>query len=216
VATIQSVIDYVDEVIPNKINSTTKLKFVSDLVGRGSEFYKFNYALATYEFKASSSSAEYNLPAGVNAMDIVYVGVSGTTYNSTNLTKSTTPFTEYKYVGIDDLTAGKTGWSDYTSQITFGSKFDNSYQAKIVYKPYYGGYTASSDTTTILDVDTPLIEYLQAKVAAKVCKSMAFPRIDLANNYELEANEKLAKARTNYFRYKRKTSRQNISYRDWW
>lgn len=209
---ITDILSWVDETIPNKLPTTSKMQYLSDLVGDG-EFKKYNDYVTTYEFATSSGSAEYDLPAGVRVTDLLYVGISATTYNTTNVLKSTTPFTEYKYRGLDDEGVG---YTEYTSQLALVPKPDNSYHIRIKYRPIYGPFTASSDTTTIITADSPLINYLQHKIAAKVCQAMSFPRIDLANNHEISAEENLATAKMNYFRKKRQLSKKNISYKGWW
>ena len=61
------------------------------------------------------------------------------------------------------------------------------------------------------------MEYLQNKLAARVCKSGSFPRVDLANNYEIDAEFKLGIARTHYHNTKfKKQAKRNISYKRWW
>lgn len=210
--TLTQIIGWADAIIPNKVATTDKYVLLSDLLGEG-DFKKYNSFENTYEFQVTTSAAEYDLPAGVQVTDITYVGVTATTYNTTNLLKSTTPFTEYRYVGRDDEGMG---YTNYTSQLAFVPKLTGSYHCRIKYKPIYGPYTATSDSTTIIVADNSLINYLQYKLAARICQSMAFPRIDLANNFEISAETELSNAKTEYFRKKRYTSKLNLSYKRWW
>jgi hypothetical protein len=212
--TIAEILSWVDEVVPNKLNSTTKQIFISDLIGDG-DFSKYNTKKTWWDTQTVADQAEYNLPSGVEITDISYVGISPTTYNSTDVTGSTTIYTEHKFKGMTE--EKETAYTEYTTQLVIYPTPDDAYHMRIIYKPMYrGSYNASTDTTTLIDADKPLIDWLQNKVAAKVCKSMAFPRIDLGNNYELEAETKLSNAKINYFKKKRATSKTNISYKSWW
>ena len=210
--TIETIISWADEVIPNKLSSTSKIAFLSDLLGDGN-FRKYNDEELQYDFYVSTHTAEYDMPRGIKIADLTYVGVSATTYNTTNQIRSTTPFTEYRYLGIDDSGIGYTA---YTSKLAFVPKPSGKYHATLKYRPYYGPYTASSDTTTIIVANNNLINYLQYKLSAMICQAMAFPRIDLANNFELSAEYELMKARTQYYKYKRITGKKHLSYKRWW
>jgi hypothetical protein len=76
--------------------------------------------------------------------------------------------------------------------------------------------TSTSDSTTLLKVDDLLINYIQNKLAAKVCRSGSFPRIDLGNNYEMEAIESLNRAKLNKKQLETRTAKFKRSYKDWW
>lgn len=212
--TIGQIINWVDTCVANKIASSDKIVFLSDLLGDG-EFKLYNTELITNSTKTSTSSYLYNLPSGVRVQDLFYVGISGTTYNSTDVLGSTTIFTEYKYAGIRDSRGGSVYWNE-SSQIAIPRATTDVYHMKYVYRPHYGAYTNSSDSTTIIAADTPLINWLQHKLSARVCKASPFPRLDLANNYELDAMNAMSEAKINYFKQRRKTSKVNIGYKDWW
>jgi len=210
--TLDSIIAWADEIIPNKVSSTAKIMLLSDLLGDG-DFRKYNDHEESYHFYVSTHIADYDMPSRIKISDLTYVGVSATTYNTTNVIGSTTPFTEYRYVGRKD---SGIGYTEYTTKLAFVPKPAGKYHAILKYKPYYGPYTASSDTTTIVNANNNLINYLQYKLAARICQSMAFPRIDLANNFELSAESELMNAKIQYHRYKRATSKHNLSYKRWW
>jgi hypothetical protein len=214
---ISEIIGWVNEVVPNKVNSTTMQVFLKELLGVGSEVYKFNTELTLNSTKTVANQNEYDLPSGVRVEDIEWLGVSNTTYNSTDVLGTTTPFNEYKYYGLEDEIQG-CRYTNFTSQLSITPTPDDAYHMRIIYRPSYAALgVASSDSTTILNLDNPLIEYLQNKLAARVCKSGSFPRIDLGNNYEMEAESKLATARMQYYKIKHvKQSKRNISWKRWW
>jgi hypothetical protein len=211
---ISEIIAWVDEIVPNKIESTTKQIFVRELLGVGGDIYKYNTEISMESTATVADQNEYDLPAGIRVEDIEWLGVSNTTYNSTDVLGTTTPFNEYKYYGLEDEIEG-CRYTHYTSQLSITPTPDDAYHMRILYKPNYAAN--SSDSTTVLNFDNPLIEYLQNKLAARVCKSGSFPRIDLGNNYEIEAESKLNLARLNYYKLKHvKQSKRNISWKRWW
>lgn len=211
---IAEILAWVDEIVPNKVNSTTKQIFVREMLGPGSEIYKFNTELTYLTTSTVQNQNEYNLPSGVQVHDIVWMGVSNTTHNSTDVLGTTTAFTEYKYYGLEDSKVGSR-YTNFSTQLSISPTPDSAYHMKIIYKPSY--YTSSSDSTTVLNVSNPLLEYIQNKLAARVCKCGSFPRVDLANNYERDAQEKLDVAKTYYFSNRHRWySKRNTSWKRWW
>ncbi len=210
--TLASIIGWADAIIPNKVASTDKYVLLSDLLGDG-EFRRYNYYENTYDFYVSTHTAEYDLPTSIKVHDITYLGISNTTYNSTNMISSTTPFTEYKLKGTKDT---HSGYFECSTKLAIYPKPNGKFHAQLKYKPYYGPYTATSDSTTIIVANNNLINYLQYKLAARICQSMAFPRIDLANNFEISAETELSNAKSEYYYVERKRTKNNISYKRWW
>lgn len=218
--TITDILGWVDARIPNPLATTNKMIYLSDLISDG-EFREFNSRLQIWDTGTATTGYTYSLPAGVSIKDIRWVGISPTTYNSTNVISTTTPFTEYKYIGLRDPSGpGYFDDAQYSSNnvnmMGITPRTTNSFHLRVIYKPYQGPFNASTDTTTIINCDDQLTKYLQYKLAAEVCRSLAFPRIDMANNYELEAVQALGSARVNYYNTRRRTSKLNISYKDWW
>lgn len=212
--TIAELIAWVDEVVPNKISSTTKQRFISDQLG-DSEFRRYNTAKTWYDTYTASGVSEYNLPSGVRVDDLIYLGISNTTYNSTDVLASSTPYVEYKYAGLRD--ESYPCYTDYTTKLAIKPTPQDAYHMRMIYKPQYRNLpAATSDSTTLIEAETPLINWLQYKIAARVCKSMTFPRIDLGNNYELDAEASMGVARMNYYNRKRRESKTNIGWKDWW
>ena len=212
--TMAEILAWVDEVIPNKIPSTSKYRYMVDNLG-DSEFGRYNTEKIYLSTNTSTSVSDYDLPSGVRVEDLIYVGVSNTTYNSTNIIGTTTAFVEYKYKGLRDTI--DFGYTDYTTKLRLLPVPIDKLHVLLIYKPMYRNIgAATSDSTTIINAQSPLINWLQMKTAARVCKSMAFPRIDLGNNYEIDAENYMANARINYMNTKRKLSKNNISFKDWW
>jgi hypothetical protein len=212
--TLAQLLAWVDESVPNRIPTTSKLRYIAENLG-DSMFAKYNSAKTWYDTYTVADQAEYNLPTGIRVTDLIYVGVSGTTYNTTDVIGTSTPFNEYKYAGLRDDKSPS--YTDYTTQIALVPAPDDAYHMRLIYTPQYRDMGCElTDSTTIISADTPLINWLQSKVAARVCKSMAFPRIDLGNNYEIDAESYLGDARLNWYNNKRRLSKTNIGWRDWW
>ena len=212
--TLQAIINWVDEVVPNAMETTTKQVFLSDLLGEG-DFKNFNTARTYLDTYTVADQSDYDLPTGIKVDDIIRAYVSPTTYNSTDVVGSTTLFEKYTLLGIDSEKSP--GFVEYTTQIHLIPTPDDSYHMRLIYKPVYRGNLA--DTTSLATeilAQKPLIDWLQNKLAARVCKSLAFPRIDLGNNYELEAEEKLSAARLEYYQDRRKRCANKIGWKDWW
>jgi hypothetical protein len=213
--TITQILSYVDTKLPNKLATSDKIVLLSDILGDG-DFKEYDTTLVYQStYTSTGSSNTYNLPSGVKIKDIYWLGITNSTYNSTNLLSSTTLWNEYKYAGIEDVKEGNRYYS-YTSQISLSPPPTDVYHLRIIHKPHYGPYTASSDSTTVIAADNPLIKYAQFKLCAEVCKHGSFPRIDLGNNFEMSAREALEEAQLHFYNSRRAESKRNISWKRWW
>jgi hypothetical protein len=214
--TITQILDYVNSKVPNGVSTSDKIVYLSDIVN-GYDFEKYNTEHTTWSTGTSSNCATYTLPTNVLIGDIRWFGISETTYNSTDVIGTTTPFTEYKYAGLRE--GAKTNcYTDFNSPnvVAIRPIPDTRYHMKVIHKSKHSQYSASSDSTSVITAPIPLITYAQYKLSAEICKSMAFPRIDMANNYEIDAAEALARAKMLHAQYMRSMSKVNISYKDWW
>lgn len=211
--TISQIINYVDETVPNAIASTTKQLIIADIWKELKE-YNSEYVVSDTTPTASSQKV-YSLPTGVAWKDLIYVGVSATTYASTTLPLSTTPFTEYRYKAEDNEEIGNQ-WYEYTSSsICIIAVPDNAYYMRFKYVPSLV-MAASSDLTVPLLCSINMVYYIQHKLSSIVARSGAFPRIDLANNYELDAMESLSKIKIDAKKLRWSRLKSATSYKAWW
>jgi hypothetical protein len=218
--TIKQIIDWVDGRIPNPVTLANKLIYLEDIVSDG-DFRTFNTKFDIWDTQTYSSDYKIALPAGVTVDDLFYVGLTNVTYDSTNVMGTTTPFTELKYLGIRDV-RDKGYFQDVitsTDNVHYMGLYpqpDSAYHIRIIHKPYQSGFTSTNYSTTILKADDQLTRWAQYKLGADVLRSLAFPRIDLANNYELEAMQNMGSARVNYLNHRAKIAKTQIGYKEWW
>lgn len=208
---VGEIIDYVDEMVSNRVNSTTKITFLNDIMVTAKEYNTETAILNTTGTVADTQT--YDLPAYVKVEDIIWLGVAASTFGTTVISAaSTTVYSEYKFKGIEDAEEGMR-YFQHTTQFGLIPVPDDAYYMRIEYMPYLGPYTS---TDTEITLNSHLINYIQDKLCSKVCKSAGFPRLDLANNYELDAMEHLNNAKRIYFQTLQQKSKRNISYKRWW
>ncbi len=213
--TITQILAYVDSKVPNRIATSDKIVLLSDILGDG-QFKEYDPTLLySSTYTSTGSSNTYNLPSGVRLEDVYWLGVTNSTYNSTNLLSSTTLWNEYKFAGIEDTLEGLRYYA-YTTQYSLSPPPTDVYHLRVMYTPHYGPYNASSDSTTVIDVPNPLIQYAQYKLCAEICKHGSYPRVDLGNNYELSAVEALNEAAFFFHKSRHGNSKRNISWKRWW
>lgn len=211
--TVSQIIGWVDQMLPNAIDSTTKYVLLEDIFKSVKE-YNTNYVVSDTTPTASSTPI-YSLPSGISYQDLLYVGISNTTFNTTNIVASSTPFTEYLYKNSKDIQVGSQWWEYSSTSIVIHGSPDGAYHMQFKYVPNLIA-NASSDPTTVVNCNDSLTDYIQHKLASQVARSGSFPRIDLANNYELEAAEKLTKAKIDSKKFKWRRTNKAISYKEWW
>lgn len=211
--TVGNIIGWVDAMLPNSVDSTTKMIFIED-IWKDIKKYNTEYVVSDTT-PTASSQATYSLPSGVTWNDLIYVGVSGTTFNSSNIVASTTPFTEYLY-RTKRNEEGASQWWEYTStSIRLSAIPSNACHMQFRYLPSLV-CNASSDSTTVVPANDDMVNYIQNKLAGQIAKYGSFPRIDLANNYELDAQEALIKVKITSKKMKWRQLGYSVSYKEWW
>lgn len=218
---MKTVGDYINSVnlaVPNNIATTDKLVFLLDICR---EIKDFNSYYETWDTNTSTSASFYNFPSSdINFRDVQWIGVSNSTYDVA-ISPSTMPYSDYTelvYKGLDESVTGNQ-WveSGTTGVILYGLSTENKHRLRYKCTPALTfGVATSSDSTTLLKTDDLLTSYIQNKLTAKVCKSGAFPRVELANNYEMEAQELYNKARLYKLQLQTRTAKFKRSYKDWW
>lgn len=217
--TVAQIISYVDGLVANVIPATDKYSYLSEII---EDIKEYNTAISVADTNTDTNVSIYGLPAGIGWSDLYQVLLCNTTYaatnTSTNLNNSTTRWTDITYKGFKDAELTYQYNEINTSQITiFGLSTENKMHLRFKYNPLLNfSITGTSDSTTILEMDNIITHYVQDKLAAKVCRSGAFPQITLGNNYESEAIEKLAKVKLNKRKADLKRSSKKISYKGWW
>jgi hypothetical protein len=211
--TVGQVTTWVDQMIPNVVDSTTKYIFIEDIFKDIKE-YNTEYVISDTT-PTASSQATYSLPTGVTWKDLIFVGISPTTYNTSNIVGSTTPFVEYLYKTRRNIEQGMQWWEYTSTSIRLSSIPDTAYHMQYRYLPGLV-CNASSDSTTLIPGNDYMVDYIQNKLASQIAKYGSFPRIDVANNYELEAQDKLTKIKIESKKMKLRRLGTAISYKEWW
>jgi len=211
--TVGQVINFVDQMVPNAVDSTTKMIFIED-IWKDIREYNTEY-VSSDTTPTASSQADYSLPTGISYRDLIYVGVSPTTFNTSNVVGTTTPFVEYLYKNSKDTETGMQWWEKTSTSIRINGIPDDAYHMRFLYLP---GLicNASTDSTTYLPGNDSMADYVQNKLASQIAKFGAFPRVDLANNYEMEAADKLTKVKIESKKMKWGRRNTKISYKEWW
>lgn len=211
--TIGGIVNWVDAMLPNAVDTTTKFVFIEDMFKDIKE-YNTEYVVSDTT-PTVADQAVYSLPSGISWRDLIYVGVSPTTFNSSNLTGSTTPFTEYLYKPERTVEIDSRWWEYSSTSIRIGTIPDDALHMRFKYLPNLV-CNAATDSTTVFPGNDQMVGYIQNKLASQIAKYGSFPRIDLANNYELEAQEYLTKVKIESAKMKWKRISTDIGYRDWW
>lgn len=209
--TLGSILSYIDEVLPNNINSTTKINFINDEI---KEFWPYMTSTKLYEFATSSGTAEYVLPTTNTKIEhIVEYGL--TIQTDTNAVTSTTIWGTYSYIGQNEVLEGNRFYDALNNKFGIYPVPDNGYTARIRYREYPTILSSSSDSTTVLNLNNDYIKLIKYKALARVAKTGKFPRVDLANNYEMDAKEVERKLKLEAAKNKSRSPRTRWSYQDW-
>jgi hypothetical protein len=86
----------------------------------------------------------------------------------------------------------------------------------VYYKVSYWDYPNTSNGTTTIVKNDYMVKYLQSKLLSRMCKVGQYPRIDMANNYEVEAMEALSILKREREEVENTMTPNRISYKDWW
>jgi len=210
---ISSIISYVNEVLPNAVQSTTLNTFIDEIV-RTVKHYTPN--IAVWSTQTVADQQAYTLPDHINVRDIISMHISNTTYNATTLVTSTLDWNPYRFVGYEDREKGLA----YFRATTVGSSAERICLSPIpddvVYmKTMYWGSPQTSESTDIIKNDY-MVDYIQNKLLAMIAKTGTYPRIDLANNYELEAMQNLTRLKLERKKVERELKERFKGYKDWW
>lgn len=212
--TIQQFKDYINELLPNRINSTTITILVNN------EMRKIWHQMTSTEFYDSlttiSGQVFYSLPSDCDFEMIAENGIM--LGDSTNAVSSTTVFTNYSYSGADEELEGYKYFEGLGQ--TFGiypapTSDTDGYPIRIKYQKRPTLF-ASTDSSVQFPLDQDYIDFIRFKVMSRICKSGNSPDIELANNYEADAMEIERKLKLKRARDRSKTPRKRWSYKmDW-
>jgi hypothetical protein len=209
---LSDVLSYINNILPNGISTENKVIIINDILKND---WKHFTSTAYYTFNTSSSQVYYNLPTNCKVYQIVENGVGVSA--STQAVSSTTVYEPYHFIGQDEAVDGNVFFECSTSSTQIGiyPTPDDVYPARIKYQEYPTLFSSTA-TTTLFNIDQDFMNYVRNKAMSVVAKSGKFPRIDLANNDEMDAKEILRKFKLRKKQENIKTSRYRISYQEGW
>jgi hypothetical protein len=208
--TLQQTLDYINEILPNKMNSTTIITLINN---EQRKLWRNMTSTSLYEMYTVANQEIYTLPTDCDFEMITENGilVAGSTTGSTNQT-----FTAYKYAGKDDY-AGDYVYYEALDE-TFGIIPIPTVSNKPIHIRYQPRPTlfASTDTAVQFNLDEDYIDLIKFRVMSRICKSGNNPDPEMANNYEADAMELERKMKLRKARDKMKTRRRTVSYMEGW
>lgn len=206
--TIQEVLAYIDDLLPNSLTTATKISLVNAELRK---IWEHMTPIEMYEFDTVADQMLYDYPTNISIDMIIEKGVLVAT--STDAVSSTTVFGEYTFRGLDEEENGNQFY-DLGGQLRISPTPDNVYPARIIYQDYPTLF-ASTDTTVQFNIDQDYVDLIKFKVMSRVAKSGRFPNVEIANNYELDAKELERKMKVRMANKKAKTPRRRWSYKEW-
>jgi hypothetical protein len=179
--TFQSVIDYVNEVYPNRLNSTTIITIINREC-RKLYPYLTNSTINSTTITTTSDYGLYPLPTTnvhFDMIESVHVGDS--------TAGSTTIYQPYEYAPSTDALGDYSFYNPLDNHIgIFPEPTTAALPILIRYREPPVTILAASDTTTYMNFDEDLTEVLINNVLSRIAKSGNFPRVTLANNYTVD------------------------------
>jgi hypothetical protein len=218
--TLLGVVNYIQEVLPNGVNSTTIYYLLNNNVRK---VWKDACSTESYYVKSATDVFFYKLPANCNFEAIVEKGVSISDSTETAVT-STHNWTPYTYAGQDEaLTANQyyfsTGSSASSSPCIGLSNVPTTagHLIRIKYIARPNTITSTIDTTTIFNFKSEdYVDVIRSMTLSDVAKVGNYPDIELANNYFMDAQEQLRHIKKLSKNKRTKNPRMRWSYKEGW
>ena len=208
--TLQQALDYINEILPNRINSTTIIMFINQ------EQRKIWHSLTStnmYEFETSSGVSLYSLPTDCELEYIVENGIQIS--DSTGAVTSTTLWNTYDYAGADEELTGSRYYEALDNFGLYPVPEQTGLKGRIRYQERPTLF-ASTDTGISFNLDEDWIDFIKFKVMSRIAKSGNNPDVELANNYEADAIEIKKDLEMRKKKEEVKTPRYRYSYKDGW
>ena len=183
---IQDFVTEVDTLYPNSFTDQQKITWLNQVQNR---YVKWLTGETLYSFNTVADQEIYTLPDGISFDLVKALYISP----STDTPDSETYFEQYHKAGRDNYLAGKCFYKSLDN-IGISPVPDNAYPARMYYQERPTEFS-STDMTAEFNIDTDWIEALIFKVAARCAKTGKFPNVELANNYEAEAEDLLRQMR---------------------
>jgi len=208
--TLGEVLAYIDEVLPNSLTTSLKVTFINDEI---KEIWRDMSPKILYEFTTVEDQTFYDLPDNYTFDQIYEDGLK--VAKETGAVDEDTEYNTYSFCGSEDELIGYRFFNGMENNFGIYPEPDDAYNAKIKLLQYPTLYE-TTDTDEVIDLNKDYIKLLKLKVIARVAKTGTFPRVDLANNYTMDAME-LEKKMKYYTEYEKfRDRRRLISYKEGW
>lgn len=212
--TVAGMISYIDEVLPNAVSSDLKVTYIDESF---KNVRRFTPDIVDWTTQTVADQQEYDLPNNINVDDIISLYICETTYNTTTVVGSTMEWLKYKFAGREDRMKGNIYYRGTTEAAAAERIGLSPLPDDVVYiRAQHWDYPQTSNGSTTIIKNDYMIEYIQNKVLAKVARTGAYPRVDLSNNYEIEAQFSYNNLMREHTRVRKGLQEKRIGYRDWW
>lgn len=208
--TLSQALSYIDELLPNKVASTTKITLINNELRR---LWPYMTSTEIYEFVTVSSQYVYSLPSDCEFESIVENGLA--IGDSTATATSTTVFTTYSFAGDDEELTDYHYYNVSGSLGIYPAPEYSDYPARLKYQKRPTLF-ASSDTNSQFDVEEDFVDVIKLRTMSKVAKCGNNPDVELANNYDADADQLERKLKMRTLKKRSKTPRTRWSYREGW
>jgi len=208
--TLGEILSYLDVILPNSLETLTKIVLINDEI---KEIWRDMSPYYIYSFTTVEGQMFYNLPAYYRFDQIYEDGLKIATTEGT-VTEDTI-YNTYSFCASEDELSGHSFFDGLEDNFGIYPEPDGEYNAKIKLVRYPDLYD-ETNTSEVVDLDRDYIKLLKLRVLSRIAKSGSFPRVDLANNYYVDALELEKKMKYYNKRSKFKDRRHSTSYKDGW
>lgn len=208
---LQEMLDYIAEVSPNAVNTTTIIGYINK---EQKKYWDKMTSTKYYDFTLSSGTAYYDLPSDCKFEYIRENGLS--IYETTSAIASSDTYDKYSYAGADEEFVDPSYYRFTTQLGIYPIPTTSGKYARLWYQARPTLFNSTAGTTDQFNLDDDWIDFIRYKVISRVYKTGNNPDIEMANNYELEAQEVWKSMLMRKAKEKVKDARKKNSYREGW
>jgi len=205
--TIGEILTDVDNRLPNQFTSAIKVGWANDIIR---QIFKYMNKSKVYVFTTVKDQPTYALPSD-GTIDLVYaLKVANTTPTTTS-----TQFITYDYAGLEQNLTGNQYYDGLSNNVgLFPTPTASSYEVRIFYKVRPTTLSESS-LTVVPNINEDYHDIIKFYILMTIAKSGHNPDVQLANNYQLDYDECMARMFKDEMEKKIRTPLKNSANR-WW
>lgn len=212
-ATLLSIINYIQEAYPNGVNSTTIGYLMNNNIRK---VWRKATSTEIYEFQTVSSQALYSLPTDCEFDMISENGVLVS--DSTEAVTSTHEFSAYSYAGDDEeLIGNRYYWGVGNTLGIYPTPEDAGYWVRLKFQERPNLFSSTSDSTSVFNFkNDDYLEVIRNMTLSDVAKVGNYPDVEMANNYYMDALESQRTIKKYHAHERQKNPRIRWSYKEGW